>query len=109
MEYTSEEIPDYTRDLIALIRAHFDGDMAGSEAILGNVGERGLRAIAEGLTGMVLEFLCRLALASGLIEDDEQRRFLFRVDTAEITAMPELRELIEQNIAAYQARYVGGG
>lgn len=108
-EYTSEEIADYTRDMIALIRAHFEGDMAGCEAILDSTGERGLRAIVNGLTGMVLDYLCRLALASGLIEDSEHRRVLHQTDTAAIMAVPELRELIEQNIAAYQARYVGGG
>ena|SRR5579875_3667647 len=109
MNYTEDEISEGAINALALIRAYQAGDTEVIDVILGNAGERELRAIAETYMGAFGDMLLRFAMATGVIGDEQMRAFILTADHDVIACDPELQAGVEKLIAAIQASIIADG
>ena len=96
------------RTMLALVRAALNDDEEGMQALVADASERELRAVALVFAGALLDMIVRLSIAHSVLGEDEGVFLRDGTGVDAVLADPAARAAVEQNIAATQARLIGG-
>jgi hypothetical protein len=108
LDLTPEEIAEALRTWGALARARLSRDEEAVRNLLADAGQRELLAVLHAYMAAFGDLIVHLAAAVGFIEDDENRALAMDLDPDAMAAVPGMRAVLEQCIAAMQARVIGG-
>ena len=106
-EFTSDELDDADRDLVACMRASQEGDHAAVMGHLRAMDERSLRALARAYIAAFTSLNRRLAVACGLLSD-ELGAFVTTADEDLLTSDEEINAFVLANITRLQASIIAG-
>jgi hypothetical protein len=107
-DFTEDELADAGRDLIALMRAAQEGDLAAVHGHLRAMDARPLRALAEMYTGVFTTLHRRFAFAYGLLPSDELCAVVVEIDEHLLTRDEEINAFLLSNITRIQASIIAG-